>query len=117
MSSSVHRKKTTPKQRLQRIRKQIMDLEHVCSGTLLRRTKVCGRPTCACATDRAARHGPYFEWSRWEDGHLVHTVLPASASSAMAQAIRNHRRLRRLMRLWEQESLRVMLEGVSRKSR
>lgn len=117
MSSSARSKKTSPAERLRRIRKQITDLEHVCSGTLLQRTKVCGRATCPCATDPAARHGPYFEWSRWEDGHLVHTVLPRSAASAMARAIRNHRRLRRLMRLWEKESARVMLEEAGRKSR
>lgn len=117
MSSQTQRKKSNPEERLRRIRKQIMDLEHVCSGTLLRRTKVCGRPTCACATDRAARHGPYYEWSRWEDGRLVHTVLPAAAAPAMARAIRNQRRMRRLMRLWERDSLRVMLESAGRKSK
>ena len=117
MSSSVRRKKSTPAERLQRIRKQITNLEHVCSGTLVCRTKVCGKPSCACATDRAARHGPYYEWSRWEKDHRVYVSLPEPLAPGLAQAIRNHRRLRQLMRLWERESARVLLEGGGRKSR
>ncbi len=117
MSSPGHRKKPTPEESLQRIRKQIMDLEHVCSGTLVRRTKVCGKPGCACATDRAARHGPYYEWSRWENDRRVYVSLPKSHAPGLARAIRNHRRLRQLMRLWERESARVLLEGPDRNSR
>ena len=117
MKSSGPRKKSTPEERLQRIRKQIIDLEHVCSGTLVHRTKVCGKPNCACATDPAARHGPYYQWSRWEKDRRVYMSLPESAAPGLARAIRNHRRLRRLMRLWERESVRVLLEEATRKSR
>jgi hypothetical protein len=117
MKSSGPRKKSTPEERLQRIRKQIIDLEHVCSGTLVHRTKVCGKPGCACAADRAARHGPYYQWSRWEKDRRVYMSVPETAAPAMARAIRNHRRLRRLMRLWERDSVRVLLEEAKRKSR
>ena len=117
MSAAPSRKKSTPEERLLRIRKQIMDLEHVCAGTLMRRTKRCGKPGCACATDPAARHGPYYEWSRWDKDRRVYRSLPESLAPGLARAIRNHRRLRRLMRLWERESIRVLLEEPKRKSR
>jgi hypothetical protein len=116
MKSPGPRKKSTPEERLQRIRKQIIELGPVCSGTLVHRTKVCGNPSCACATDPEARHGPYYQWRRWEKARRVDMSLPDSAAPGMARAIRNHRRLRRLIRLWERESVRVLLEEAKRKS-
>lgn len=87
------------------VRRRIAELEHVCSGTLLRRYKTCGRSECRCARDPDARHGPYFEWSRMENGRLAHTTLSAEEGAKVAKAIRNYRRLRRLLRVWERASL------------
>lgn len=117
MSSAKPRKRRTAQDRLDRIRTQIGQLELVCSGTLFHRTKMCGKPTCACATDPKARHGPYFEWSRRENGRQVHTAVPPAMAQAIARGIRNHRRLRRLLRIWEQESIRVIQEDTEPKSR
>ena len=40
-------------------------MDYLCSGTLLRRMKMCGKPGCRCSEDPDARHGPYYEW-----GHM-----------------------------------------------
>jgi hypothetical protein len=53
------------RERIARIRATINEMEHLSSGTLLRRMKVCGKPGCRCADDPDARHGPYYEW-----GHM-----------------------------------------------
>lgn len=41
----------------------------------------CGRKNCRCADDPAARHGPYYEWSRHHDGRLHHSVMTAGRAS------------------------------------
>lgn len=110
------KQKPTPQERLRRIREQIATIEVVCSGTLLHRTKMCGRSYCACATDPKARHGPYFEWNRTEGDRRVHTAVNPALAQAIAKGIRNHRRLRRLMRVWERESIRVLIEEEKAKS-
>jgi len=56
--------------RIARIREALGRIDYLCSGTLLERTKMCGRPGCACAQDPAARHGPYFEWGYMRAGKL-----------------------------------------------
>ena len=99
--------------RLAALRQQIAAVEYLCSGTLLRRRKRCGKAGCACAADPAARHGPYYEWSRREANRLVHTVLPPALAPAFAQAVRNHRRVRLLLRQWERESVRVLLAHLN----
>ena len=94
--------------RLQQIRQSLSEIDYIVSGTLLRRTKQCGKPSCACATDAAARHGPYYEWSRLERARLVHTVLPRSLGPVFARALKNYRQLRRLLRRWERESVKAL---------
>lgn len=90
------------------VRRRITDLDFLSTGTLLRRTKVCGRKECRCAKDPAARHGPYYEWTRRENDRLVHTVLSDEEGAQLARAIRNYRLVRRLLRVWERATLQAI---------
>lgn len=103
---------TTPKQgeqRLREIRARIGAIDYVCSGTLLRRMKLCGKPNCACVRNRAARHGPYYQWSRRKGGRQDNVVIPATAVPLFRRAALNYREIRKLLRKWEQESALLML--------
>ncbi len=86
------------------IRKEIAALDFVASGTLHHRTKVCGKPTCKCATDSAARHGPYHEWGRMGDGKLVQSTITPAQARLLERAIANHQRAKALLAEWEQLS-------------
>jgi hypothetical protein len=96
------------RERIARIRQTLSQIEYLCSGTLLERTKMCGRPGCACATDPAARHGPYFEWGHMRAGKLVHRQVPAQQAAALRRAIANYRLAKRLLRDWEVETERLI---------
>jgi hypothetical protein len=78
-------------------------------GTLQRRMTVCGKPGCRCARDPAARHGPYYEWTHLDQGRLVNHRLSAQEARRFVQAIRNYRRLKRLLAKWQQASVQAML--------
>jgi len=52
---------------------------------------MCGRPSCACAQDPAARHGPYFEWWHMRTGKLVHRQVSAQHAAVLRRAIINDR--------------------------
>jgi len=94
--------------RIARIREALNRIDYLCSGTLLERTKMCGRPGCACATDPAARHGPYFEWGHMRAGKLVHRQVSAQHAAALRRAINNYRLVRKLLRDWEVETERLI---------
>jgi len=94
--------------RLARIREAIRAVDYLCSGTLLRRTKLCGKPGCRCARDPAARHGPYYEWGHMKGGKLVHRMVSARQAALLRAAITNYRKVRRLLRAWEAETERVI---------
>jgi hypothetical protein len=94
--------------RIARVREAIQAVDYLCSGTLLRRTKLCGKPGCRCAQDPAARHGPYYEWGHMQGGKLVHRMVSARQAALLRAAIKNYRKVRRLLRAWETETERII---------
>jgi hypothetical protein len=94
--------------RIAKLRAELADTDYVCSGTLLERMKTCGSPGCRCAEDPAARHGPYYEWGHMKAGKLVHRLVSAEQAQLLRRAIANYRRLKKLLRLWEAETERLI---------
>jgi hypothetical protein len=100
------RSKPTPQRarlraRSSAIRKELTALDYVVSGTLHHRTKVCGKPTCRCANDPAARHGPYYEWGRMRAGKLVQSTVTPAQARLLERGITNHQRAKALLAEWE----------------
>jgi hypothetical protein len=96
------------RERIAQIQKELGAIELLCSGTLLKRMKICGKAACRCAHDPAARHGPYYEWGHMRAGKLVHRVVSAEQAEVLGQAIANYRRLKKLLRGWESETERLI---------
>ena len=96
------------RERIASIRAVLNAMEYLCSGTLLRRTKVCGKPSCRCAQDPSARHGPYYEWGHQKGGKLVHRVVSPEQAALLRLAIANYRQARKLLRAWEKETERLI---------
>jgi hypothetical protein len=110
MSSPLSKKdRDRIRRQTKRIRQTIDAMDLVSSGTLLTRTKVCGRPNCRCAVDSSARHGPYYEWNRLLDGRLVHSVISDEQAELVALAIENQRQIKQLLQLWEAETTDFIL--------
>ena len=107
-SRSSPARRRAARERIAEIRDRLRSFERVCSGSLLRRTKVCGKPNCRCADDPAARHGPYYEWGRMKSGRLVHRVVSPAQAALLREAIANYRSLRRLLRTWENETVKLI---------
>lgn len=98
------------RQRTEALRREIAAMDLVSSGTLLSRTKVCGRASCPCATDVTARHGPYFEFNRRHDGRLLHRVTPRALVPRVQRALENRRRIQTLLEQWEEETVKALFE-------
>ena len=94
--------------RIEALKGRIATLDLVCSGTLLERTKLCGKPGCHCAVSPKHRHGPYWEWGRMHGGKLVHRTVSAKQAQLLRKAIANYKAVRSLLRAWETETVRIM---------
>ena len=75
-----------------------MDLE--APGSMNVRTKVCGKPTCHCAAKDGVRHGPYYEWARYEEGRLTHRIVTPDQAATIKRAIENYREIEDLLARW-----------------
>jgi hypothetical protein len=94
--------------RIECLRKEILSLDLIASGTISERTKVCGKPNCRCAKDPADRHGPYYEWTRRENGRYVHSVVSPEKAKQLSAAIKNYRKIQSLLERWSKESARLI---------
>lgn len=103
------------RQKIARIRETLSGVDYLCSGTLLQRTKVCGKPGCRCAQDVNARHGPYYEWGHMQGGKLVHRTVSPQQAVLLQLAIDNYRSVQQLLRDWEVETERLIDAEAPRK--
>ena len=116
MPPTEHEPDTVNRRRISGIVEKIAEIGLICSGTLLERTKTCGKANCRCATDPAARHGPYYEWSWREGGRLVHKIVSAEQAGQLRKAIHNYQTLQDLLARWERASAAIILRVGRRKS-
>jgi hypothetical protein len=95
-------------ERISRIRDALAEIDYLCSGTLLKSLMKCGKPSCRCHQDPAARHGPYYRWGHMKAGKLVHRYVSPAQAVVLRQAITNYRKVKKLMRAWEVETERLI---------
>jgi hypothetical protein len=108
MPLAADAKSEKSREKIAEIQRTLSTMEYLSSGTLLKRMKVCGNPRCHCASDPAARHGPYFEWSYLKAGKLHHRTLTPEQAEIMRLAIANQRKAKKLMRVWEAQTLNLI---------
>lgn len=103
--------------RVDALKAELAELGLACSGTLSRRMMKCGKSYCRCHVDVAARHGPYYEWTRIVKGRFTNTMLSEAEAERFASAIKNMREARRLLRAWERISITLLRDPAKRKPR
>ena len=68
----------------------------------------CGKANCACASDPAKRHGPYFELTYKANGKTVNVKLSSEAAPLYQAASRQHRKLKTLLNRLEKLSQSIL---------
>src|SRR6266550_4592482 len=80
-----------------RLKTRLREIGFICEGTLVERWMQCGKPNCACATDRASQQGPYYQLSWKEKGKTESRRLPAEHATLYRQWIANRQRLQSII--------------------
>ena len=91
-------------QRFAALKRQIVQLDYFCKGTLLKRTMKCGQKQCACHRDPAKRHGPYLECTYKVQNKTVNLRLHPEVTPLYRAAIQQYRRLKLVIRRMERLS-------------
>lgn len=65
-------------------------------GTVGRQRLTCGKPSCACASDPARRHGPYGYWTTKRNRKTVSRRLTPEETDLLQAWVNNRRELERV---------------------
>ena len=95
-------------QRFQELKRDLEQLEYFCKGTVLKRMMKCGKAYCACASDPAKRHGPYYELTYKAEGKTVNVKLSPQAAPLYQAASRQYRKLKTLLNRLEKLSKSIL---------
>jgi len=102
------RRAAAARRRIEQIRAALGRIDLLCSGTLSERMMKCGKPNCGCATDPAARHGPYYEWRHMCGSKVAQRYVSPQQAQILRQAIDNYRLVKKLLRSWEEDTERLI---------
>jgi hypothetical protein len=95
-------------QRFDELRRGLGQLEYFCKGTVLKRMMKCGKAKCACASDPARRHGPYFELTYKANGKTVNVKLSPEVAPLYRAAALQYRKLKTLLSRLEKLSHTIL---------
>src|SRR5450756_1519097 len=95
-------------QRFGELKRDLEQLEHFCKGTVLKRMMKCGKAHCACASDPAKRHGPYYEITYKANGKTVNVKLSPEAAPLYKAASQQYRKLKTLLKRLEKLSQTIL---------
>jgi hypothetical protein len=94
-------------QRHRTLLREIGAIGPVLRGTIGAYRTQCGSPGCRCHTDPAARHGPYYIWTRKVSGKTVTRMLSEEQCKLLRPWTKNMRRLDRLVTALQETGLRA----------
>ncbi len=94
--------------RFQELKRSLDQVEYFCKGTVLKRMMKCGKAQCACASDPARRHGPYFELTYKTNGKTVNVKLSPEVAPLYQAASLQYRKLKTLLSRLEKLSQTIL---------
>ena len=105
------------KAKFEALKREVLQLDFVRPGSLVRRFMPCGNPSCRCMGRPPRLHGPYYQWSHKVAGRTVTLRLSADQAKLCQQWVSNHKRLRRLVHQMERLSLKETDQALGAISR
>ena len=85
------------RRRQKRIAAALARIDFALPGSIQVRHNRCGKPSCRCHSDDAARHGPYIVWTRKVNARTVTKVLTEDQLHDYTAWLDNARQLRQLI--------------------
>jgi len=86
----------------------IVELDYILTGTVTKKYGPCGKEGCCCARNEKHWHGPYYIWTRKENGKTITKSLSPTQARFCKHAIRNMQKLKSHIKKWKKESLAVL---------
>jgi uncharacterized coiled-coil protein SlyX len=98
--------------RFRELKTELAQIGYFSKGTVLTRRMKCGKPQCACHTQPAKRHGPYYEWTYKEQGKTVNVRLSKQAAPIYQRAAQQYRKLKAILNRLEKLSRQALARSA-----
>ena len=91
---------------MKELQAKIMSLDYIVVGTLAKIYKQCGKSRCRCSKGKEFWHGPYYIWTRKENGRTITKSLSAEQTKRCKKALKNMKKLNYCIREWKKDSVK-----------
>ena len=86
--------------RIERIKREISELDGIHPGSLSQQYNVCGNAQCRCKADPPQKHGPYHQVSFTWRGKNTSRFVRKDDLKRVKREVTNYKRLRELTDEW-----------------
>ena len=90
--------------KVHKIKNNIINIDFILSGTILKKYKQCGKINCRCFKNKKHWHGPYYIWTRKENGKTITKTLTKNQAQSCLKAFKNMKKLNQSLKAWKQIS-------------
>jgi hypothetical protein len=96
-------------ERIQRIKKELVELGDMRPGSLTEQYNVCGKAGCRCKDPKEPKkHGPYYQISYTHMGKSTSEFVKKHLVAEARQQLRNYARFKKLTDEWVALSLKII---------
>lgn len=93
-----------------RLKSKISSKGYILHGSLTETFKKCGKTNCRCYTDKKHWHGPYWIWTRKENGKTVTKTLNRKQVILVKKAIKEMKDIDLIIENWKKVSIREIVK-------
>jgi len=92
--------------KIARFKSKISSIKYILHGSLAKTYKQCGKVNCRCYDDKKHWHGPYWIWTRKENGKTVTKTLNKNQVVLVKKAIKEMKEISLVIDNWKKTSLK-----------
>lgn len=96
------------KERVSRIKKELLELGEIRPGSLSEQYNVCGNPSCRCKDPKnPQKHGPYYQLSYTHKGRSTTEFVRKENVAELQEQLKNYKTFKKLMEDWVDLSVKI----------
>jgi len=87
---------------------QLSQIGYICSGSVISQQRKCGKPNCGCKEDQQKLHGPYYIWTRKENGKTITRSLTGEKAQQCIECTNEYKKLRKIIKDMKEISVELL---------
>jgi len=94
--------------RFKELQQELAQIGHICSGSIIFQKRKCGKPNCSCKEDQQKFHGPYYIWTRKENGKTITRSLTGEKAEQCIECTNNYKKLRKIIKEMKEITVKLV---------